>query len=470
MEAAAQVTRPPERDIYQKLWENPAYRKVAPGEYCVREFLMQARPLVGSNIIDLGCGTGRASLLLAMPPPAGGSFKVTMVDFTDNCLDSDIKDMLSTQQDYLKFVQADLTYALPFKAAYGFCTDVLEHIPPEDVDAVLNNCLASCAHVFFQIATQPDVMGGLVGHPLHLTVQPYEWWLQKFQDRKCVVHWSREDAGSCMFYVTAWMDGKEIQKTGELNIADKIARDNVKFNTSQGWMQVTPHETTLQEVMILGGGPSLNQFEEEIKRRRVVDGVKLITLNGAYNWCLERGLVPSATIIVDARAFNARFTKPVVDGCKYLICSQCDPSVLEGLPKDSTYLWHTSAEANKDTLDAAYDKKWWWIPGGSTVLLRAIPLLRLLGFKRFHLYGCDSCVTEAEHHAYSQPENDRERLFPTTVSCGPRIFMTTIWQASQANEFADMLRFLGDEVELQIYGDGLLAYIQRMNAELDEDE
>jgi hypothetical protein len=47
------------------------------------------------------------------------------------------------------------------------------------VDKVLDNCLAACKHVFFQISTVDDVMGGMIGHPLHLTVKPYEWWLKE---------------------------------------------------------------------------------------------------------------------------------------------------------------------------------------------------------------------------------------------------------------------------------------------------
>jgi hypothetical protein len=96
--------------------------------------------------------------------------------------------------------------------------------------------------------------------------------------------------------------------------------------------------------------------------------------------------------------------------------------------------------------------------------------MRMLGYKRFHLYGCDSCVTESAHHAYAQAENDGETLLPTTISGGDRIFMTTVWQASQAHEFIELVKFLGDEIELQIYGDGLLAHILRTGAEISTEE
>jgi len=471
MEVNELVSRPPEKEIYKKLWDTQDYRAVAPGEHCVSEFLMQARPEAGSSVLDLGCGTGRASLLLALPPPMGANLNVTMVDFADNCLDADIRDMLEAQKHALRFVEADLTKEIPITTSYGFCTDVMEHIPPEGVNRVLNNCLMACQHIFFQISTVDDVLGGLVGHPLHLTVRPYEWWLQKFNERKCLVHWSKDFGSHCMFYVSAWTSGAAVQESGKLNIAEEKARSNVSFNIAQDWKQVEPHDTNDFECMILGGGPSLSQFEDDIRAHRA-RGVKLITLNNTYNWCLERGLTPSATIIVDAREHNARFSHPVVDDCRYLICSQCDPTVLEGLPKDRTYLWHTGAELHHDILNLAYDKKWWWVPGGSTVLLRGIPLLRLLGYRKFHLYGCDSCAMDGVHHAYEQKENDVDVMLPTSVSVrgapSGRIFMTSIWQASQAHEFLDLVKLLGNEIELEVYGDGLLAYLLKVGSEIEE--
>jgi hypothetical protein len=91
------------------------------------------------------------------------------------------------------------------------------------------------------------------------------------------------------------------------------------------------------------------------------------------------------------------------------------------------------------------------------VLLRAIPLLRMLGFKQFHLYGCDSCLT-GEHHAYAQAENDDAPAIPVTVSDG-RIFQCHPWMVAQAQEFMELIKFLGDEIEIATYGDGLLNHI-----------
>ena len=213
--------------------------------------------------------------------------------------------------------------------------------------------------------------------------------------------------------------------------------------------------------MIIGGGPSLSQHIEKIKQLRA-NGVKLIAINGAYKWCLDNGITPSAMVMVDARKFNARFTQPVVEDCKYFIASQCHPSVFKGLPKDRTYVWHTQAEILKEMLEAQFEECY-PVPGGSTVLLRAIPLFRMLGFKRFHIFGCDSCLEEDKHHAYEQLENDDELIIPVNVS--GKIFNCNPWMISQAQEFIDLIRMVGDEIELEVYG-GLLHHILESGASM----
>ncbi len=513
--------RPAEAEIYRRMWEHPEYRMTAPGEHSAMTFLAQARPKKGASVLDMGCGTGRGALMLAIH-----GLNVTLLDFAANCLDPEVRQCLTTQAHVMRFIEADLTRPLPANAEYGFCTDVLEHIPPDQVDAVLDNCLKAAQHCYFDISTIEDVCGVLIGHALHLSVHDHDWWLAKFRERGCAVHWSATLPGHCVFYVTAWVDGQEVVDVGLLNIDEAQVKANVRANLAQGYGQVLPHETQDTEVMILGGGPSLNAHVDEIRKLRA-DGVKLIALNGAHDWCLDNGLLPSAHIIVDARPFNARFTRrPVVKndeyaGCKYLIASQCDPSVLEGLPKDQVLLWHTTAEMIREELDAVHEF-WYGVPGGSTVLLRAIPLLRMLGYRKQHLFGCDSCLSEKwnllrpdgqlhrrahgieplynlkhndtalvydtlekalfdaqylsndwgvhglvpvqAHHAYSQPENDDPLIIPVTV--GGRVFHCHAWMVSQAQEFQTLIRFLGDELEIAVHGDGLLGHILNTGAAL----
>jgi hypothetical protein len=453
----------PEAARYRKMWKNGDYRTVSPGEELAMYFLAQAKPPQHTECIDFGCGTGRGAYILGL----FGKLRVTMVDFADNCLDPEVAGVVAKQPTRMSFVVADLAKGVPVTAPYGFCTDVMEHIPQELVPVVLQNIFRAAHHVFFAIATIPDVMGGEDG-PLHLTVQPMEWWEDQIRKAGATVHWAHRQDDGFSLYCSAWEDVDALlkDKHGKLNTDESVIDQNVAANVKAGWQHAQPFDRQDREVVLLAGGPSLADHIDEIKALRS-EGAALITTNGAYNWALAQGMRPSMQVVVDAREFNARFTRPVSPDCLYMMASQVHPTTLEGLPHERTFLWHTAVTYENELLIREHHRGYYFpVPGGSTVVLRAIPLLRMCGFWRIHIFGFDSCVLKPTlgHHAYMQPENDDEPLFPVVV--GGRQFFCTPWMISQASEFKGLCKSLGDEIELNVVGDGLIAHIIATGADI----
>src|SRR5262245_44787238 len=183
----------PQSAVYGRMWAQPAYRVVSPGEQLVPSFMRIANPPRGASIVDLGCGTGRAGAVLA-----SAGFHVALLDFAGNCLDDSVRAL------GLPFVKADLELPLPVTAAYGLCCDVMEHIPPDQVPAVLTNILNAAHYVFFSIATREDACGSLINERLHLTVQPFGWWMRMFARMNCQILWCQESPGDALFYVSNW--------------------------------------------------------------------------------------------------------------------------------------------------------------------------------------------------------------------------------------------------------------------------
>src|SRR5512139_3224787 len=346
---------------YEAVWKHDAYRQVAPGEHHVQKFLEIARPRRDHVLCDFGCGTGRGALSIATHT----DLSVVGVDFAANCLDREVREQLGER---FRFLQHDLTTPLKETFDYGFCTDVLEHIPPEDVDKVLTNIFVSSKKVYLAISTMPDVMGALVGEPLHLTVESPFWWHDKVKKLGFRVDWSWYNEGVVCFYGSSYANAEDITERSQLNVDDEQLKNNIRSNMLLNLREVVPYEKQDTVVYLLAGGPSLNDFENQIVEAGK-SGVPIITVNGTYNWLLEKGIKPAAQIMVDAREFNKRFVTPLVDTCKYLISSQCDPDVLKSIPGDQVWLWHSGAhDILKEVFEEFEGRECFPVHGGTTII------------------------------------------------------------------------------------------------------
>jgi hypothetical protein len=182
-----------EHEKYQRMWDIPNYRAIAPGEHVAGVFCLAANPKPTDHVIDFGAGTGRGAAKIHK----NRKCKVTMLDFADNCLDQEVRDGLA---DDFRFFKTDLTKPFHMPGDIGYCTDVMEHIPPEDVDTVLRNIFANTKKVFFQISTVPDHMGQLIGQHLHLTVKDFDWWSEKLSSYGEIA-WSDQSEITALFYI-----------------------------------------------------------------------------------------------------------------------------------------------------------------------------------------------------------------------------------------------------------------------------
>ena len=148
-----------ERKKYELMWSKPDYRRWSPGRDIAKLALRKMRVERGATLFDFGCGDGKALDYFAEQGILCKGFDLVKLH---------------------PLAQAGCLWAIPEDfgtADYGFCADVLEHIPPEKVAPVLENIARHIRkELFFQIETVPDNMGRLIGKKLHLTVQPLAWW------------------------------------------------------------------------------------------------------------------------------------------------------------------------------------------------------------------------------------------------------------------------------------------------------
>lgn len=180
-----------ERDKYRTLWRTELYRENSPGEALVSWAIGMFRDrglLPGDLIVDYGCGTGRAGLRMQ---EAG--YEPFLVDFADNARDEEAL--------ALPFLEWDLALPCPVSSKWGFCCDMLEHIPERQLGPVVRNIMASAEVVFFQVATRPDDFGALVGMKLHLMVRPAAWWISYMGGMGYTVLWDEAQDGAVQMLV-----------------------------------------------------------------------------------------------------------------------------------------------------------------------------------------------------------------------------------------------------------------------------
>lgn len=170
-----------EQDLYERVWTDPEYRKRSPGEAEVYEFIQKCPVEYDETIADVGCGTGRAIKVLQ----DHGFIHVCGIDFAKNCLDAGIETV---------FKQIDIAKDKP-KEVYDwlFCSDMLEHPPPEDLPGCMSWIKGSMDKGGFFVIHLGNGQYGK-GHGLHKSQYPADWWHDLFLEHfKKEYHVTRSD-------------------------------------------------------------------------------------------------------------------------------------------------------------------------------------------------------------------------------------------------------------------------------------
>ncbi len=183
----------PERTKYDEIWSTPEYNaSLSPGLENVERFMNVIKPALGASLIDIGCGTGKAGLEFERR-----GLQVSWMDLTAAALDADVDQGHFADGPVWGHAWRGMR---PNSWDYGFCCDVLEHIPTEYTMLAVERILRSCRTAWLQIAFKPDALGALIGKPLHLTVQPFTWWRDRIATLGSIMD-ARDLCGHGLFVV-----------------------------------------------------------------------------------------------------------------------------------------------------------------------------------------------------------------------------------------------------------------------------
>ncbi len=365
---------------------------------------------------------------------------------------------------------------LPGRADIVVATDVLEHIERDLIDNVLFQ-IARIADkaAFLVIATRPAGKTLSDGTNAHKIIEDADWWRQKISERFLIMEWRVNPGHSVEAVVCTIREIRGI--TAKSAVSDTIRYENAIRNcgiVTARAMAAQHAERHDKRVCIVGFGPSLKDTWRDIALERKAFGATVVSVSGAHDFLIDKGIIPDIHIEVDPREHKAFFTRNPHPGIRYWIASCCHPKLIDNLldKQAELALWHIyNSEIDFKLVDAdGPDPDGWLIAGGSGVGCRAINVMFTRGFRSFSLYGmdCSFSPSDGEQHAGDHSGKVQKEW---RVQVGERWFRSSGTGVYMAKSILQNFHVMRDEcqkageafipgtkdhVELLMHGDGLL--------------
>lgn len=200
--------------------------------------------------------------------------------------------------------------------------------------------------------------------------------------------------------------------------------------------------------VLVAPGPSVRGFLPNIMRHRLKRDA-IVAITSAHDWLMEKGVIPDYAVAIDPLPEQKRWFAKKNQQTRYMVGSQCHPDTFEHLADCHTILWHLYVREGQ-----TYPPNADLITGGTTAGLRAINLFYALGFRKFVLYGYDSCLQDGKLRTNGTDNGDKV----IEVVCGGETFLTTPPMAAQASEFQNLFQCMPD-IDIWSYGRGIITKI-----------
>ncbi len=214
-----------------------------------------------------------------------------------------------------------------------------------------------------------------------------------------------------------------------------------------------------ERIAICAGGPSLADFEDEIRSAAVT-----MACGSAVRWFRGVGIKPDYIVNADGDQSMVETLGPGIHGVRYLLASTSHPSLFDALRDHEVWVWNNLGAVTGAPLETGGQ----WIGGGGTVTTRAINIAGAMGYHGRDVYGFDCAFRDDAQHAYhAEPYTNL-----TLARCeeGGRVFITDIGFYAEAVCYREMLTNYGPLLRgVTIHGDGLVAEMLKVSKRINEE-
>lgn len=362
------------------------------------------------------------------------------------------------------------------------CTDVLEHIEPDKLDTVLKHINAMSRNlVFLSISTVPAEKHLPDGRNAHISLHDSKWWREKLESVPFLIAQLQEHPNGITVLCTATRELMDMINTSAvsdtlrceqalINCAKTTKRVNIGRRGEDGVERVPPNDG---RAVIVCYGPSLQQSWPLIARERKLYGAKIVTVSGAHDFLISKGIVPDIHMDCDPREHKGFFTKTPHPDVEYQMASCNHSSVIDNLLPFNLSLWHVynSVEDERVVAEDGPDPNNVLVGGGGSIGCRAFNVMYMQGYRSFSVYGFD-CSFRQDGAQHAGPHSGKKQ-HRWAVKAGGRWFVTSGNMLYIARSFISNLSALykssllnGDPVldcgqcmEVYLHGDGLLQHL-----------
>jgi hypothetical protein len=229
-------------------------------------------------------------------------------------------------------------------------------------------------------------------------------------------------------------------------------RYHVEHNRKGNYPILPIVEENNRTAIIAAFGPSLDDTLEELKE---IDG-DIISVSGAHDYLISKGIVPKYHVEMDPRAHKAKFLQNPHPDVTYCLSSSCDPQAFLNVMGQKVYRWNLHTHADDD--DAFYEKvdgpEWFSLDVGCSVGHAAVVVGGCLGYRNFELFGMDCSKKNGARHAGNHHGPFQRDL---KVEVAGRLFDSTPQMVAAARDFISLCARMG-QVGINMHGDGLLQH------------
>jgi hypothetical protein len=248
-----------------------------------------------------------------------------------------------------------------------------------------------------------------------------------------------------------------------LTIICKMAstQDELRYNVTTNLKRNLPRLLDLpgilharnQPLAIVGGGPSLDEFSDKIKKFEHV-----MVCGSAHDHVVSLGIKPTFAIAVDGAQDAVNWFSNPQPNTSYLLASQCHPNMFDWLALNKVAMWHFKGQVDGEEEIFGRETLINW---GVMVGNLSIQIALFLGFQELHFFGMDGNHQDGKHHAYDVGTYDEMSKNGMGVfEVNGKKFVSTTALISQMEHFFDTFASSdGQFLKGYVYGDGLWANV-----------